>query len=68
MRKHVAWYVRGLPRSAQVREQVNRTRSAEEMLERLRAYLDELAHAGLAQAAPDPGALEPDADGLVATG
>jgi tRNA-dihydrouridine synthase B len=42
MRKHVAWYVRGLPHSARVREQVNRTRGVEEMQELLRSYLREL--------------------------
>jgi tRNA-dihydrouridine synthase B len=42
MRKHVAWYVRGLPNSARVREQVNRTQSVAEMEELLRAYLGEL--------------------------
>src|SRR6185436_9546527 len=30
MRKHVAWYIKGLPNSARVREQVNHTRSADE--------------------------------------
>ena len=43
MRKHVAWYIKGLPNSARVREQVNRTRTAVEMVELLSAYLRELA-------------------------
>ena len=47
MRKHVAWYIRGLPHSARVREQVNRTRSVEEMAELLRSYLLELERHGL---------------------
>jgi tRNA-dihydrouridine synthase B len=69
MRKHVAWYVRGLPRSAQVREQVNRTRGAEEMVGRLRQYLEELSRAGLAEDSPAPEAAEePEAEGLVAAG
>ncbi|HVP14870.1 MAG TPA: tRNA dihydrouridine synthase DusB [Terriglobales bacterium] len=42
MRKHAAWYVKGLPRSALVREQVNRTRSVDEMTSLLRRYRDEL--------------------------
>ena len=46
MRKHVAWYVRGLPHSARVREQVNRTRSVEEMAALLGAYREELVHHG----------------------
>jgi tRNA-dihydrouridine synthase B len=47
MRKHVAWYIRGLPHSARVREQVNRTRSVEEMADLLRSYLLELERHGL---------------------
>jgi len=43
MRKHVAWYIKGLPNSARVREQVNHTRTAREMAELLRVYLGELA-------------------------
>jgi tRNA-dihydrouridine synthase B len=46
MRKHVAWYTKGLPHSARVREQVNRTRSADEMVALLRGYLDELERVG----------------------
>ena len=46
MRKHVAWYIKGLPHSARVREQVNRTRSVEEMAELLRSYLLELERHG----------------------
>ena len=46
MRKHVAWYVKGLPHSGRVREQVNRTRSVDEMADLLRAYLLELAAHG----------------------
>ncbi len=42
MRKHVAWYVKGLPNSARVRETVNRTRTVEEMAQLLRDYLEEL--------------------------
>jgi tRNA-dihydrouridine synthase B len=46
MRKHVAWYVRGLPHCARVREQVNRTRSVEAMADLLRGYLAELVCPG----------------------
>ncbi len=46
MRKHVAWYVKGLPHSSRVREQVNRTRTADELAALLRAYLDELECGG----------------------
>ena len=47
MRKHVAWYIKGLPHSAQVREQVNRTRSTTEMAELLAGYLVQLERVGL---------------------
>jgi tRNA-dihydrouridine synthase B len=55
MRKHVAWYVKGLPHSARVREQVNRTRSVEEMARLLREYLDELERQG-----PEAFGVEPE--------
>lgn len=42
MRKHVAWYVKGLPRSHAVRERINKTGSVEEMNELLRDYLTDL--------------------------
>jgi nifR3 family TIM-barrel protein len=57
MRKHVAWYVKGLPHSSRVREQVNRTRSVDEMAELLRDYLIELDRGGF-EAAAEPGSRE----------
>ena len=63
MRKHVAWYIKGLPNSARVREQVNHTRSARELSELLRDYLGELAsapgggEAGMAGPAAGPAAV-----------
>src|SRR5439155_710542 len=70
MRKHVAWYVKGLPRSAAMRDQVNKTQSVAEMEELLRGYLGELLASG------EPGPVEdgapPDSgagrEGLVAAG
>jgi tRNA-dihydrouridine synthase B len=53
MRKHVAWYIKGLPNSARVREQVNRTRTAGELSELLREYLATLARDGLSAFAPE---------------
>jgi tRNA-dihydrouridine synthase B len=53
MRKHVAWYIKGLPHSARVREQVNRARSADELAGLLRDYLGELAAQGLEAFAPE---------------
>ena len=53
MRKHVAWYIRGLPNSARVREQVNRTRTAEELTGLLTTYLETLERQGLGAFAPE---------------
>jgi len=66
MRKHVAWYIKGLPNSARVREQVNRTATVEALAELLRAYLEELERHGLERFAAEPAALP--AGGLRATG
>jgi tRNA-dihydrouridine synthase B len=66
MRKHVAWYIKGLPRSARVREQVNRTHSTAELAALLRGYLDELEADGLGGFAPEPAATQ--AEELGATG
>ena len=69
MRKHVAWYVKGLPRSAAMRDQVNKTQSVEEMEELLRGYLGELLRGG-EPGSEDGGPPEPGASrgGLVAAG
>ena len=56
MRKHVAWYIRGLPHSARVREQVNRSRTAAELAELLTSYLETREDQGLAACAPTAGA------------
>jgi tRNA-dihydrouridine synthase B len=66
MRKHVAWYIKGLPHSARVREQVNHTRTADEMVELMRRYLSELSEHGLEHFAPEPS--EPDTGNLRASG
>jgi tRNA-dihydrouridine synthase B len=66
MRKHVAWYIKGLPHSARVREQVNHTRTAAEMVELMRTYLADLAANGLEHFAPEPSA--PGAGDLRASG
>jgi len=70
MRKHVAWYIKGLPHSARVREQVNHTRSVDEMADLLRAYLGELAAHGLEAfvAAADGDAAERAAAAMHAAG
>ena len=66
--------VRTMPRSGLLREgvtsvMVNRTRSVEEMIARLRLYVEELSGLGVAHEALVPAAVEePEAEGLVATG
>ncbi len=67
MRKHVAWYVKGLPHSARVREQANHTRAADELTTLLRGYLEELEGCGpetcaerAAPAAPADGPARPE--------
>jgi len=66
MRKHVAWYIKGLPNSARVRDQVNRTKTPEELSDLLRDYLETLERDGLAAFAPEPGVV--GAGGMRATG
>ena len=66
MRKHLAWYIKGLPHSASVREQVNRTTTPEALTAVLRGYLDTLERQGLSDLAPDPAATP--AEPLGATG
>jgi len=53
MRKHVAWYIKGLPRSARVRDQVNHTHAIAELEALLSGYLDELEREGLGDFAPE---------------
>ena len=67
MRKHVAWYVKGLPHSARVREQVNHTRSVDEMVALLHGYLEELERGGTASAAAEDDGLA-TASGVHAAG
>lgn len=54
MRKHVAWYVKGLPNSHKVREQINHTRGADAMADLLQQYLGDLAARGLSAFMTDP--------------
>ena len=56
MRKHVAWYIKGLPHSARVREQVNHSPSSEALGALLHGYLEELEREGMADIAPEPAA------------
>ena len=42
MRKHVAWYTRGMPGAALLRERVNSARSYRELVETLAGYREYL--------------------------
>jgi tRNA-dihydrouridine synthase B len=66
MRKHLAWYIKGLPHSARVREQVNHTTTTEALTAVLRGYLDTLECQGLSDLAPEP--AETPAEPLGAAG
>ena len=70
MRKHVAWYIKGLPHSARVREQVNRARTATELTLLLQDYLGELADDAASHAFPPPETdpASPSAEALRASG
>jgi tRNA-dihydrouridine synthase B len=63
MRKHVAWYIKGLPHSARVREQVNHTPTTDALAALLHGYLDELERDGLGHVAPEPAATPAEAPG-----
>ncbi|MFZ5945245.1 MAG: tRNA dihydrouridine synthase DusB [Bacillota bacterium] len=42
MRKHVAWYFKGLPHSARIRDMVNKVKTLEEIKEMLFGYLSQI--------------------------
>ncbi len=63
MRKHVAWYIKGLPHSARVREQVNHTPTTGALADLLRGYLEELERDGYGGLAPEPEASPAEAQG-----
>ena len=39
MRKHISWYIKGLPLATQIRNQINMLESKDEVLELLYMYL-----------------------------
>lgn len=41
MRKHIAWYLKGLKGSARLRDEINKIESYEEVVNRLKAYMDD---------------------------
>jgi tRNA-dihydrouridine synthase B len=57
-RKHVAWYSKGLPGSAEFRAQVNRLDDAEAVVSHIRRFYEPLAERGVARGA----AQRPDGD------
>jgi tRNA-dihydrouridine synthase B len=52
-RKHLSWYSRGLPGSAEFRSTVNRLADADAVIARLDAFYDPLIGRGAARQAPD---------------
>ncbi|EPZ53243.1 tRNA-dihydrouridine synthase domain protein [[Clostridium] sordellii ATCC 9714] len=40
MRKHIAWYLKGLRGSARLRDEINKIESYEEVVNKLSYYLD----------------------------
>ena len=59
MRKHVAWYVKGLPRSAAVRESANRMQTAAEIESLLSAFLLHLEDGGEVESLTEEACGEP---------
>jgi len=59
-RKHVAWYSRGLPGSAEFRAAIMRMRDADHVIAAVHRFYDPLIEAGLSRAAPMPD-REPEA-------
>ena len=41
MRKHIAWYLKGLKGSAKVRDEINKITSYEEVVSRLNEYMED---------------------------
>ena len=42
MRKHIAWYVKGLPESTKIREQVNTIKTQQEIIDCLTEYFGQI--------------------------
>jgi nifR3 family TIM-barrel protein len=61
MRKHVAWYVKGLPRAAAVKESANRSTTAREIEDILMAFLARLESGSAEEArSPEAAAVFPE--------
>jgi tRNA-dihydrouridine synthase len=43
MRKHAMWYLKGLPNSAEVRQQINQTEDLDAVRQALQSYADQLS-------------------------
>ena len=41
MRKHIAWYLKGLRNSAKVRDEINKIESYEEVVNKLKGYMQD---------------------------
>ncbi|MEO9191045.1 MAG: tRNA-dihydrouridine synthase, partial [Acetobacteraceae bacterium] len=51
-RKHVSWYSRGLPGSAEFRAEMNRMGDADAVISRIEMFYDRLIDAGIHRGAP----------------
>jgi tRNA-dihydrouridine synthase B len=63
-RKHVAWYSKGLPGSAEFRAEVNRRDDADAVIELIRRFYDPLVERGVTRERPAREAANDD--GLMA--
>jgi tRNA-dihydrouridine synthase B len=61
-RKHLSWYSRGLPGSAEFRARVTRLPDVEQVLAALDAFFDPLIERGVSRAAPAPESNAPDSN------
>ena len=41
MRKHIAWYLKGLRNSARIRDEINKIESHKEVVDKLNAYMQD---------------------------
>ena len=46
MRKHIGWYIKGLPRNTEVKNAINQETDPEKVLKLLATYKDELLQNG----------------------
>jgi tRNA-dihydrouridine synthase B len=65
-RKHVAWYSKGLPGSAEFRAEVNRLHDADAVIALIRGFYEPLIARGITRSRAEPGEQRGDAERLAA--